>query len=100
MADGAIIHNCNPDSGLAEAASLAVAAFVSDWAARGHGAAKALDAVSAAVVEVRRRNPAPAGNEGLARRLDALVEGGGLPSPEPEDDLLGGTDLDLPEGGT
>lgn len=89
----------HPDSGLAEAASLAVAAFVSEWVARGHVAAKALDAMSAAVVEVRRRNSGPAGNEGLARRLDAVLESGGLPPPEPEDDLLGGTDLDLPEGG-
>jgi hypothetical protein len=96
MRDTVPAHD-HPDSGLAEAASLAVAAFVSEWV--GHGAAKALDAVSAAVVEVRRRNHGPSGNDGLATRLDALVEDGGLPTPEPEDDLLGGTDLDLPEGG-
>lgn len=98
MKDAVLAHD-HPDSRLAEAATSAVAAFVSEWAARGHGAAKALDAVSAAVVEVRRRNSGPAGNEELAKRLDAMVESGGLPPPEPEDDLLGGTDLDLPEGG-
>lgn len=84
-----------PDSGLASAASTIVAAFVAEWVARGHDVDKALAAVSAAVVEVRRGNQGPAGNEELAKKLDAVLESGGLPPPEPEDDLLGGTDLDL-----
>jgi len=88
------------DAGLADAAADAVARFVSEWVARGVAAEKAIDAVSAAAVQVRRGNRPPPGDD-LAERVRAVVESGGLPPPEPEDDILGGTDLDPvnPAGG-
>ena len=94
--DGPVPSHGDPDSGLASAAAAAVARFVAEWAAMGFSAEKSLDAVSAAVVEVRLRN-CPVAGAPLATKLDRLVESGGLPPPEPEEDLLGGTDLDATE---
>lgn len=83
-----------PDAGLADSAAVAVAKFVSQWAARGVQLAKVLDAVSAAVVQVGRTNSNPVSNDDLSEKVQAVVKSGGLPPPEPEDDILGGTDLD------
>lgn len=82
------------DSGLADAAAEAVAAFVSEWAARGLPPDRALDAVSAAVVQVRQTNRGPVRGDDLAERVRTVIESGGLPPPEPDEDILGGTDLD------
>lgn len=88
----------HPDSGLADAADAAVAAFVAEWVARGIPLGKALGAISAATVEVLRRNTAPAPSALLADKVRAVAESGGLPSLPPEEDLLRGTDLDMPGG--
>ena len=88
----------HPDSGLAEAAEATVAAFVAEWAARGIPLGKALAAVSAATVEVLRRNTVQAGDLQLADKVRAMAESGGLPSLPPEEDLLRGTDIDIPGG--
>ncbi len=88
----------HPDSGISESAESIVAAFVAEWAARGVPLEKALGAISAATVEVLRRNTAPAGDLPLADKVRAVTESGGLPDPPPEEDLLRGTDLDMPGG--
>lgn len=85
----------HPDSGLAESAESAVAAFVSEWAAKGISLEKSLGAISAATVEVLRRN-AQVTAVPLADKVKAVAESGGLPTPPPEEDLLRGTDLDMP----
>lgn len=89
----------HPDSGIAESAESAVAAFVAEWVARGVPLEKSLGAISAATVEVLRRNTAArVGDIPLADKVRAVAESGGLPSPPPEEDLLRGTDLDMPGG--
>lgn len=88
----------HPDSGLADAADAAVAAFAAEWVARGTSLEKALGAISAATVEVLRRNTVHVGDIPLADKVMAVAESGGLPDPPPEEDLLRGTDLDMPGG--
>lgn len=88
----------HPDSDIAEAAEAIVAAFVAEWAAKGVPLGKALGAVSAATVEVLRRNAAQARDILLADKVKAVAESGGLPIPPPEEDLLRGTDIDIPGG--
>lgn len=88
----------HPDSGIAAAAEAAVAGFVAEWVARGAPLGKALGAISAATVEVLRRNTATAGDVLLADKVRSVAESGGLPTPPPEEDILRGTDLDMPGG--
>ncbi len=88
----------HPDSGIAESAESIVAAFVAEWVARGVPLGKSLGAISAATVEVLRRNTARAGDIPLADKVRSVAESGGLPAPPPEEDLLRGTDLDMPGG--
>jgi hypothetical protein len=88
----------HPDSDLADAAEAVVALFVTEWAARGVPLGKALGAISAATVEVLRRNSLQAADAPLADKVRAVVESGGLPAPLPEEDILRGTDLDIPGG--
>jgi len=88
----------HPDSGIAESAEAAVAAFVAEWAARGAPLGKSLGAISAATVEVLRRNTARVNDVLLANKVRAFADSGGLPDPPPEEDLLRGTDLDMPGG--
>lgn len=86
----------HPDSGIAAAAETTVAAFVAEWVAKGNPLGKALGAISAATVEVLRRNAVQAGDILLANKVRAVVDSGGLPDLPPEEDLLRGTDLDMP----
>ncbi len=88
----------NPDAGLAAASETVVAAFVAEWAARGVPFGKALGAISAATVEVLRRNEAHMDTSTLADKVRSVAESGGLSIPPPEADLLRGTDLDMPGG--
>ena len=84
------------DIGIADAARRAVVHFVTDQAARSVPMDKALNALSTAIVDVQSRNAAPSNNEGLFQKVDKVVKSGGLIQPALEDDLLGGTDLDVP----
>lgn len=84
------------DLGIAESAEMIVAAFAAEWTAKGMSLEKTLGAISAATVEVLRRNNIQAGDIPLTNKIRAVVENGGLPIPPPEDDLLRGTDLDIP----
>jgi len=89
----------HPDSGLAAAAELAVSAFATEWVARGVPLSKSLGAISAATVEVLRRNKTVRTDDmPLSDKVRAVAESGGLPNLPPEDDLLRGTDLDIPGG--
>jgi len=88
----------HPDSDIAESAEALVASFAAEWAARGFSLGKALGAISAATVEVLRRNTVQVGDIPLADKVRSVAESGGLPDPPPEDDLLRGTDLDTPGG--
>lgn len=81
------------DAEMASSAERLVSRFVREWTARGETPDKALSAVSTAVMDVIRRNLVQ-DDVRLKGRIQGFVERGGLPPMEPEEDLLGGTDLD------
>ena len=86
----------SPDTGIADAARRVVVHFVIEQAARSVPMDKALNALSTAIVDVQSRNTASGNNEELFQKVDEVVRSGGLAPPPLEDDLLGGTDLDIP----